>query len=373
MKILFVSHQAEFLYGGEICTLELMRVLKEKHEIFFASPPGPYFDRASQVASRTIEIPSKEFSRKLELLPQLLPALWNTHSALVEFTSKNEVDILHATSLKSMVYSWMVGAKKRVPVLWHHHDILPPTGTNARWAQGIAVGAKRIVVPSKATAEALVQAGVEKDKVKMIRNGFAAERWKKRVSRGPQDKFRVAFAGEIAHRKGADLLLPIIQELEQKAPGRFELMVIGEGLSDPNFAAEVKKGLEPFVKQDIVHLLGHRKDVPELLQLVDALVVPSRQDPLPTVIIEAFFSGVPVLASSAGGIPELVKNGQTGYLCANVGEYSARLKGLLDSTELWQRLSDRSRAAAEENLTSAKMAEAFDALYAEILQEKRPK
>src|SRR5690606_14037058 len=63
------------------------------------------------------------------------------------------------------------------------------------------------------------------------------------------------------------------------------------------------------------HLLGNVDDLSKILPEFDLLVVPSRQDGRPVVVLEAMASGVPVVASRVGGLPELIVPGETGELC----------------------------------------------------------
>jgi glycosyltransferase involved in cell wall biosynthesis len=63
-----------------------------------------------------------------------------------------------------------------------------------------------------------------------------------------------------------------------------------------------------------VRLLGYREDVSELMQMADAVVIPSLTEAQPRVAVQAFATGKPVIASAVGGVPEIVKDGETGWL-----------------------------------------------------------
>jgi glycosyltransferase involved in cell wall biosynthesis len=335
MKVLFLSHQADFLFGGEVCTLSYMAELKRQGvEVHFASPAGPYAERAGAIA-HWHEIPSVQFSRSLIALPAFLPALLRSHIRLKKIATENRIDLLHATSLKAMVYAWPL--RKLLPVLWHHHDILPDTFWNNAWARGLAKGAAQVVVPSKATKDSLLGAGLPESKVQVLHNGFQPGEWHARPARkaGP---LTLAFVGEISFRKGADRLAAILSAVRTKVAA--ELWIIGDSLSDPAFGAQVRAELEPLGAK----FWGKRNDVKDLLQSVDVLLVPSRQDPLPTVIVEAGLSGVPVVASPSGGIPEMVK--ENGFLAADTGEYAQHILELADE-EKWKRTSLAARKKSE--------------------------
>ena len=89
---------------------------------------------------------------------------------------------------------------------------------------------------------------------------------------------------------------------------------------------------------------GEVDDVAPYLAVADVLCLPSRREGLPTVILEAFASGVPVVATRATGIVDLVRNGQTGYLVA-IDDESALAIALHDAISR-KRESTRMAAAA---------------------------
>ncbi len=350
MKILFLSHQADFIYGGEVCTLAFMRELKSRgYELHFASPKGPYQDRAREFAKIHV-IPSLQFSRKLHLLPRLLPALVKTHRELRKIIRSEKIEILHATSLKAMVYAWRM---RGVPVLWHHHDILPLRFRNNIWIRNLARSAAIILTPSEATKAALLLAGVNEKKAIVLHNGFDTSLWKARPSRKEGSPLHLALVGEISQRKGMDILPDLLSALEGKS---IKISVIGEALSEPEFAKELKQRVSKRVE-----FLGRREDVKELFQGIDILLVPSRQDPLPTVIVEAGLSGVPAIGSRVGGIPEMIEPGINGELADGAIETA---KAILQLEKNWEQAAQGARRLAIERYDIKKRTEELLAVYA---------
>lgn len=357
MKILFFSHQAEFLYGGEIVTLEFARELGARgHEVHFASPAGPYQERVKAAGVRTHTVSSRQFSRRLAQLPAIAASLVRVRSELRAIAAREGVEILHATSLKAMAFAWSAG----LPTLWHHHDILPPGAANDLWVRVLAARAARILVPSAATREALVRAGVAGEKVRVLRNGFRVEEWKRRPLR-EGSQFRIGVVGEISRRKGTDRVEGLLSAFREDPSVRIE--VIGEGLSEPEFAA----GLRRRLGSDRIQFLGRRADVKALYQEMDLLFVPSRQDPLPTVIVEAGLSGVPIVGSAAGGIPEMVENGSNGFTYDMDRESPERGAELIHRVRAdWNRFSASSRAIAEARYDVRKLTGELERHYAEV-------
>lgn len=358
MKVLFFSHQAAFLYGGEIVTLAFLRALKARGvEVHFAAPAGPYLERARAFAV-THEVPSRQFSRSFAALPGLALSIPATVRALDSIMERHGIDILHATSLKAMAYAWPLGRKRKV--LWHHHDILPEGFFNNAWVRGLARRAKLVLAPSAATRDSVVAAGVPAEKCMVLANGFQPSEWRARPARKSAEYFHLAMVGEISSRKGVDRLPGILGALRYLGGAAgVRISLVGDGLSQPEFSAEMKQVL----RDEPVSFLGRRENVKEILQGVDLLLVPSRQDPLPTVIVEAFLSGVPVVGSRAGGIPEMIREAENGFLAEKDEEFAEAIIQARDPVR-WLALSESARSFAEAHYDIDALSDRLAEIYA---------
>lgn len=340
VKVLFFSHQSDFIYGGEVSTLAFMKSLRALGvEVHLAAPEGIFAERAAAYAT-VHTVPAVQFSRNLTHLPALLPSLWGSARALAKIVREQKIDVVHAMSLKAMAYVFHVKA----PVFWHHHDILPAGAVNHAWLRLFAARAKKILVPSRASRAALLEAGVAAAKVEILPNGLEGGEWSARPARTPGQTFVVGFVGELSERKGIDRLPELVEGLEAAGIKNFAFRVIGEGLSSPEFARELKEKFRG--REATVKFLGRREDVKPLLQEIDALWVPSRQEPFGIVLIEAAFSGLPVVAAPVGGIPEIVIEGQTGYLPTDMKATVAAFGALQDVAQ-WRMMATQARKHAE--------------------------
>lgn len=356
MKVLFLSQQADFIFGGEMVTLAFMRELRAQGvEVHFASPPGPYFERAKEVAE-THTIPARQFRRDWKKLPGFLRAWWKTQRAISHLVEDHGIHIVHATSLKAMVYAWGLG----VPTIWHHHDILPTSIANHFWLKLIGTGVSLVLVPADASRAALVKAGVPGEKVHVLRNGFRLEEWVPRGPRAAGSPVRVGVVAELSHRKGIDRIEMILRIL-----GDFpvEIDVVGEGLSEPGYAKAVRSKLE----SPQVRFLGRRNDIKNFYPQLDFLLVPSRQDPLPTVIVEAGLCGVPVIGSRVGGIPEMIVEGENGFLFSQESEAAAAIRNI----HRWDYLARGARLFAEEHYDIEKLTHSLREHYAQLLARQK--
>lgn len=101
-----------------------------------------------------------------------------------------------------------------------------------------------------------------------------------------------------------------------------------------------------------VRFLGYRDDISPLMQMADIVVIPSLTEAQPRVAVQAFATGRPVVASAVGGVPEIVKDGQTGWLvpAANPEALADALENVLRQPHVADQVASRARALAEKTM-----------------------
>jgi glycosyltransferase involved in cell wall biosynthesis len=124
-----------------------------------------------------------------------------------------------------------------------------------------------------------------------------------------------------------------------------------------------------------VSLEGYQADPYSYYPVFDVFVLTSNEEGLGSAILDAFFYGVPVVATAAGGIPEMVKPNETGLLCpiADDSAVANAILALLNDATLAKRLTLSARTMLESEFTVRKMAERYAAVYRELLSESRPR
>ena len=123
---------------------------------------------------------------------------------------------------------------------------------------------------------------------------------------------------------------------------------------------------------DRFRLLGLRDDVPEVMAAADVLVVPSLNEGMGRVVLEAGGVGTPVVASNVGGIPEVLRDSITGVLVppASAESIARILVTLARTPERLERMGEASRAHVIPAFGLERMVEQIEALYEEVLKEK---
>ncbi len=189
---------------------------------------------------------------------------------------------------------------------------------------------------------------------------------------------RVLFVGRLEARKGIDVLLEAIPRVLKEEPGAMFRIVGDDTLPGPN-GTPYK---EAFVTsptgrrwRDQVRFEGRVDD--ERLRRAyaecDIFVAPSRFESFGLVFLEAMREGKPVIGCSAGGMPEIIRDGETGLLVepGNVDALTEALLELIRSASARQALGNAGRATYNSKFTAARMAQASVALYESAASEFR--
>jgi glycosyltransferase involved in cell wall biosynthesis len=142
------------------------------------------------------------------------------------------------------------------------------------------------------------------------------------------------------------------------------LVIAGEG----PLRTDLERQLDELRIGHAVHLLGFRDDIPRLLKTLDVFVMSSKEEGLGTSILDAMAAGVPVVATSGGGIPEVVEDGQTGLLVA-VGDAEALGRAIVRMVEdraLRTHSIAHAAAKVQAEFTWTRMAERNLRIYEEL-------
>ncbi len=213
-------------------------------------------------------------------------------------------------------------------------------------------------------------------RVRVIRAGVdlpgafsAAERRAHRGALGAIDgDFVVGCVGNFRSMKRQDLLIDAFASLLPKHPN-LRLVLVGDG------------DLRPLIEQQIdglgignrVVLTGSVSDLPPLYDAFDMFVQASNSEGLPNVLLEASASGLPIVATAAGGSVEVVRDGENGLLVPldDLQRLAAAMRQLIDDAELRRRFGAAAREFVEQNYGNERFVREYAALYRGLLLAKR--
>lgn len=176
------------------------------------------------------------------------------------------------------------------------------------------------------------------------------------------DAWVVGTVGRVAVEKNQQLLLRAVAPL--LGPGA-RVVVAGDGPLSGSLAELARTlGVAPFV-----HLLGVRHDVPDVLNALDVFVLTSSTEGLPLVIPEAMATGLPIVSTRVGGIPNVVEERLTGFVVppGDEGAVRERLVTLEADRELGRACGGRARAVAVARFSVDRMRREYIELYQHVL------
>jgi len=219
--------------------------------------------------------------------------------------------------------------------------------------------------------------GFQKDRIKKIPNWVDTNKFcqidtinnmslRKKIGLG--ESFTVLFIGRLVYRKGADLLIRAWKKVILNNPSCI-LILAGDGIEQNNLESLSKNlGIEKEVL-----FIGHINNAEEYLKAVDVFVLPSRQEGMPTILLDAMACGLPVIASRIGGVVDVVEDGKSGILFEpgdEAGLSFAMIK-LVKDEKLRQRLGSEARRRIVEGFSIDRIAEEYIKLYGELLNSNQ--
>ena len=146
-----------------------------------------------------------------------------------------------------------------------------------------------------------------------------------------------------------------------------KLLLVGDG---PERVPTERKARELGVYDDI-RFLGKQDPIEEILSIADIFLMPSQTETFGLAALEAMACRVPTVVSDVGGLPELVNDGETGYLCAvnDVDAFTERTRALLKDEDLHDRMAEAARSRAEDTFDIDHVVPKYERYYEEVVGE----
>lgn len=317
--------------GGIVCLCrDINRVSKHRNFFYFLFEGGSIADEiAAQGGVVYVETDGKK---------QLLHAA----KKFVQYCRAHKIDVVldHTGSVFTrFVHCYAAARLKQVRFLLYLHS----NAANGTAGHSIkAVAERQILMQAYRRSDAVVAIsntvkdsfvrlyGMQADKIKVVYNGIDLDKFYRKVQRDGQ--FHLLFVGRIFANKGIHLLIQAIAQLEDKS--RLHVDLVGSdhgGYTEKMMALTQKKHLE-----SVITFHGARTDVADFLSKADLFVHPAIcEEGFGITLIEAMAAGVPCLAFRKGAIPEIITNGENGFILDSCTA-DALAAGIERCRQLWQ-------------------------------------
>lgn len=311
-------------YGLERMLLEHCQHAPGQHLVLLLNGPDELVERFRAAGVALVRCPG-------------LASLWRTLG-----TPRVRPTLLNGHGFKGLVYGWLSALRFGLPLVTTQHGFTPRnrkqrlyTWLSLQLCRTPQV--RRVVCVANSISRLHSAAGVHADKLQVIPNGLPPlpEGEFTRPAQAPAAPL-IGFVGRLSAEKGPDLFVELAISLCQRHPA-LNAVLLGDGPQRQSLAARIDAaGLATRIL-----LPGYREDMAAWLRALDVLVISSRTEGTPMVLLEAMQAGVPVASFSVGGIPDMIRHGVSGLLApaGAVEELAAAVDALLKDVELRRHLA----------------------------------
>ncbi|MBA9084539.1 glycosyltransferase involved in cell wall biosynthesis [Fontibacillus solani] len=235
------------------------------------------------------------------------------------------------------------------------------------------VSADATIVPTEWLVREMQQFEVPSNILDIIPYGLSIDEFALKTQQplsGPlqmpeESSFIISCPARLVPVKGHQTLIGALSRIQGNA--NWHCFLLGDG----PLRAEIEQLIQNAGIKDRITLLGDRKDVPAILQESDVMVLPSLQDNLPFSIMEAQLAGTPIIASNAGGIPEMIQNESTGLLfdVGNEEQLAEQLTKLMNDSALRSVIAQQAAEWAKIHWSSNTLLERTLAVYDKAMEK----
>jgi len=280
-------------------------------------------------------------------------AAWMARVPIIIHTPHGHVFYGHFGRSLSRIFLQM---EKLLATITHHQIALTPEESNDYLNLGVSKPGKTTVIHS----------GVD---LQQFSKG-AKQHTRKREELGiPSDSLVIGYVGWLIPIKGVTYLVSAMAKVAEKYPKSL-LVLVGKGDDKGEEEIKLKEQVERAGLESKVRFLGWRSDVDEIMGCCDIFVLPSLNEGMGRVLVEAMAAGLPIVASRVGGIPDLVEDGKNGLLVppADASALESAISDLLADKKNRKRMGKAGKKMCRPYSAEA-MVEQIDDLYRDLLKK----
>jgi glycosyltransferase involved in cell wall biosynthesis len=344
---------------------------RARYRVDLLGGPGALEQQAHANADRCVVLPYMRRS---------LASLGDLRAAVALWRQVRGYDVVHTHGSKAGVLGRVLARLRRVPAVVHTVHGFPVHDRMPRLKRRLLLGVERlaarctdrVVCVCPANADEALALGIALPRqLRVVVSGVRSDL----IRSGSRERVR----GELGIPASAPVVGTVTRLMEQKAPLDFvaaagrviaarpdaHVLLVGDGPLRDRVAAAAA-GVPR------LHLLGFRNDVPDVLAAVDVVAFSSLWEGLGRALTEAVLAGRPVVATAVNGVPDLVVDGQTGYLvrAGAPDELAARVLDVLARPDRGTAMGAAGAARVAGHFGVDEMLTGLDELYQEVLRER---
>jgi glycosyltransferase involved in cell wall biosynthesis len=295
---------------------------------------------------------------------------------MIRFLRRHHVEILHTHLFDPSVVGLTAGWLARTPlrVMTRHHSNYH-TRIDKRWhvrLDRLCTALCHLVIPvSEHTAQVMRdEESAPPEKLRVVLNGVDFDRVRIsspealaaiRREHAPHGEFLLLQVGRLHPEKGYEYLFPALKRVREHAGRPVRLLVAGVG----PFEQVYRELARDLGIDDMVSFLGFRRDVADLMAAADVFVLASVAEAFGLALAEALYLGTPIVATRAGGIPEIISDGRDGLLvpAADPEALGSAILALVHDDRLRQELAGAGRDKMTARFAFDQMVRQYERVY----------
>jgi len=347
--------------GGQRQSLFLVRELRRMgYRVEFVVQPGSALEEKAVEAGLSV-LP-------LRMRSELdLPAVFR----LARQMKKRNCRLVHFHEAHGLAVGASAARRAGVPLRFISRRVDFPLRSRAKYTRDIDA----IIAISEGVRKVLLDSGVPGPLITVIPSGIdfspfeqagAGDFLRREFGFAP-DEYLVGIVAALEDHKGHAYLIEASKIVREQAP-KVRLIVVGSG----SLRFELDKQARDLGVEDIVFFLGFRDDVPRILASLDLFVLSSHHEGMGSSLLDAMASRLPVVATRAGGIPEVVQDRETGLLVPprDPAALAQAILELYRDRELAARLAGRGLEVVHRKFSAEAMAGKVVELYEQFAAQK---
>lgn len=301
---------------------------------------------------------------------------------LAAYIKRHQIQVIHGTekprdAFYGVLLGKLTGAKSVVHMHVRYAQWLSPA---VKWA---LKNADAVVGVSEFVSRTVIEAGIPAQRVHTVVNALdlAEGEWDLPATSAtvreelgiPADALLVGVCSRLFRWKGHVELIDAVAKVLPQLPN-LRLMIVGDDDSRANpgggsFRAELEAQIDRLGIADKVLFTGFRQDIPRLMGALDIFAMPSFEEPLGMVYLEAMALGKPVIGYASGGVPEIVQNGVSGLLTEpyDIAALARSLHKLGEDANLRREMGEAGRDWVHSEATSQKMCTTMLGVYRAVI------
>lgn len=282
---------------------------------------------------------------------------WRAARRLKQVAAERGVALVHSNGLKAHAIAIAARRLGGKPAVIHIRDIANTTIETMTWKAFQAASDRTILVSRACWPRPELPGNTH-----VVYNGFAVPDERSPVKAGGD--VTVGFAGRIHPAKGLHILIDALALAHRQQPG-LRLVVRGSFAEEtPAYESEIRNQIAKYGLAEAIAFEGFVSEPVQVYRDIDIMCVPSTTpDPLPRSVMEAMGRGLPVVATRSGGIPEMIVDGESGFLVADAEALAGALIRLAGDPALRARIGEFARQRCLDMFTLATLHRETSRIY----------